>query len=346
MSVCEGCCDPFIQGDIIATCCVCLSMYHCNEKSSEGSGKNCSSASSTEVRVLKLKSKCLMLYRCKECRNNGGMSPQLVEVVSNLKTSVDKLSSLSEDIKKLTMEVIPQINGEVSKLWTSHKALSKEIVKSHDDCVQSIDKLEEKFKKLENDFSAHVRSASPIRVVDKSGNADLILNEITERKYRENNILIYNIPEQTKSADTELVRDYDLKQVLETLKNIKNINTKLGLSNVKRLGAFNSEKMRPVLVKFDCRADATNVITHWRMVPRTVSVSYDLTKLQRDRFNVLREQAKLFNLDVSNKKNNRFQFVGFRNGNPFLVTSSSLRNDRSTKNAVSGSNSSAADLNL
>lgn len=80
-----------MEGDFIATCCVYLSMFHCNEKANEGFGKNCSLTTVSEVRVLKLKSRRLMLYRCKECRDNGGITPQLVEVISNLQASVDKL---------------------------------------------------------------------------------------------------------------------------------------------------------------------------------------------------------------------------------------------------------------
>lgn len=339
MSVCEGCKDPFIEGDIIATCCVCLSMFHCNERASEGSGKNCSSTATSEVRVLKLKSKCLMLYRCKECRDNGGITPQLVEVISNLQASVDKLSGLSDNIKKLTKEVIPGINSEISEIKQSQKDLSSEINKKHNDCKQSIDILEEKVNKLENEISTQGLAESSTVDIGKSANADLIMGEISDRKYRENNILLYNVPEQIKSTGNDLKRDYDLKQVLDILKNIGNINTKLDLKNVKRLGVFNPNKVRPILVKFDTRSDATNAVTHWRLVPESVYISHDLTRFQRDRYNLLKNQAKVFNSDEANKKKNNIQFVRFRNGNPVLVTASSLLKVRSAKNNDSSKNS-------
>lgn len=332
MSVCEDCKESFVQGDVIATCCVCMSMYHCNERS-DGSGKNCSSASSTEVRVLRLKSKSVMLYRCKECRDNGGMSPHLLEVISSIKDSIDKLSSLSSNINKLTNDVIPKINNEIADIKSSQKDLRKEVELKHNECKQSIVKMGEKIDRLEGDLSP---STGDIKL-----NADEIVNEITERKARENNILLYNIPEQIKSGDAELETDYDLKQVLETLKNINNLNTKLDLVNVKRLGKFSSDKVRPIIIKFDSRADATNVITHWRLVPKSVQISYDLTKFQRDRFNALKLQAKMFNADKSNKMKKEFQFVRFRNGNPVLVTSSSTRKKQSAENDVSGENQSS-----
>lgn len=339
MSVCEGCKDPFIEGDIIATCCVCLSMFHCSEKTNEGSGKNCSLTTASEVRVLKLRSKCLMLYRCKECRDSGGITPQLVEVISSLQSSVDKLSGLNDNIKKLTNEVIPKITNEISEIKQSQKDLSKEVNKKHNDCKQSMDFLEEKVNKLENEI-CNKGLANPSAVdLGELMNADLIMDEISDRKYRENNILVYNVPEQIKSMENDLQRDYDLKQVLDILKNIKNINTKLDLKNVKRLGAFIPDKVRPILVRFDTRSDAINVITHWRLVPKSVYISCDLTRSQRDRYNKLKNQAKLFNSDETNKKNNNIQFVRFRNGNPVLVTASSLRKKRFAKNSYSSKNS-------
>lgn len=222
-------------------------------------------------------------------------------------------------------------------MW--QKDLSKEISIKHNDFKQSIDILEEKVKKFENDISIQGLAQPSTVDMGKSANADSIISEISDRKYRENNILIYNVPEQIKSVENDLQRDYDLKQVLDILKNINNINTKLDLKNVKRLGVFNADKVRPILVKFDTRSDATNVITHWRLVPKSVYISYDLTKFQRDRFNLLKNQAKVFNSDEANKKNNNIQFVRFHNGNPVLVTASSLRKERSAKNSDSSKNS-------
>ena len=83
------------NGNLIAICCVCLDLYHCNEKLRYGSGLNCASVSYTEVRVLKLKSKKLLIYRCPECSKNGGIQPQLVELIEKLQSSVAKLSSIS-----------------------------------------------------------------------------------------------------------------------------------------------------------------------------------------------------------------------------------------------------------
>lgn len=95
-------------------------------------------------------------------------------------------------------------------------------------------------------------------------------------------------------------------------------------------------KVRPILVRFDTRADVTNVITHWRLVPKSVYISYDFTKLQRDRFNLLKNQAKVFNGGEANRRNNKIQFVRFHNGNPVLVTAPSLCKERSAGNNDSG----------
>ena len=59
MSKCEICKAGFSPTDIIVVCCVCNDLFH----AAESNEKNCDSTTATEYRVLKLKSKPLMVYR-------------------------------------------------------------------------------------------------------------------------------------------------------------------------------------------------------------------------------------------------------------------------------------------
>lgn len=341
--MCAGCSEPFISGDVVATCSICLDLYHANEKSSEGSGQNCSSASATEIRVIKMKLKKLMVYRCPECTKNGGDSPSMLEVVAKLQESVDKqtsamkessdkLSTISETLDVLTKVDIPKINESVADLVMSYKNLDAKVEDYIFDNNINIGSLKENFNildakvdSLSSKFAAADKAAS-IGKENSSISADEstftlnILNEIEDRKHREKHLIIYNAKEQLKQVNVELKKTYDFELVLELFVKIQNITTKLDPKKVKRIGKFVKGKTRPLLVKFDNRDDVTNIITHWRDVPGKVHVSYDLTKCQRSSYNCLKGQASDFNTNVDNIQKNIKQVVKFRNGNPKLIT--------------------------
>ena len=147
----------------------------------------------------------------------------------------------------------------------------------------------------------------------------MVIEEIDDRKRRENYLLILNVPEQIKSDNGKLRKDYDLNMVKSTLQKINNLQTKLSINKLRRLGAFDKDKTRLIRVRFDCRQDVTNIITHWRLIPKDNIVSYDLTKSQRSQYNKLRIDVKKFNSSEENK-NKAKQIVKFVNGNPKIFS--------------------------
>lgn len=321
---CAGCNAGFSEGDTIATCCVCMGLFHCNEKSTDGSGLNCSAAIASEIRVIRLKTRGLMVYRCKECTSNGGDSPRLVEVISRLQASVDKLSSISGDIESLTRVEIPKLKSSVADLETSLKTLNGKVEDHIGACSLEIESMKKDYVKLQEDLAAHGNVVIPQCVSSVStnvvGNTQLVLDEVDNRKKRENNILILNVPEQILNTGESLKIDYDLEHVKSVLCGIQNINTSLNVMKLKRLGAFNANKVRPILVRFDSRSDVINVLTNWRLIPKPYLVLYDLTKCQREHFNHLKKEAKIFNESEENQRRSLMQIVKFRNGNPFIFT--------------------------
>lgn len=321
MSKCAGCCDGFKEGDTITTCCVCLNLFHCNEKTSEGSGKNCSGVTTSEIRVIKLKSKTLMVYRCADCTKNGGDNPRIVEVISDLQASVNKLSSISKDIEVLTKVQLPKIEESVTGIKASVSKLKGKLNEHINGCSTDINSIKCDVAKLQENFnSLNNVDLNASAVLNSSANSQLIMEEIDNRRIKENNIIILNVKEQVLKAGEKLDKDHDLNLVKNLLSGIHNISTTLHHWNVKRLGAFNANKVRPILVCFDIRNDVVNVLTHWRLIPKPYIVSYDLTKNQREHYNRLRSEAKTFNENQVNKDNNVKQIVKFRNGNPLLVT--------------------------
>ena len=147
----------------------------------------------------------------------------------------------------------------------------------------------------------------------------MVIEEVDDRKRRENHLLILNVPEQIKSDNGKLRKDYDLNMVKSTLQKINNLQTKLSINKLRRLGAFDKDKTRLIRVRFDCRQDVTNIITHWRLIPKDNIVSYDITKSQRSQYNKLRIDVKKFNSSEENK-NKAKQIVKFVNGNPKIFS--------------------------
>ena len=100
MTSCRVCNEPFDR-DTIATCCDYLGLFHANE----GDGLNCSGATSTEIRVIKLKRKNVTLYRCKDCTGTGVDSPTMLDAIQDLQTSIADLKSVITSLNVLKEEI-------------------------------------------------------------------------------------------------------------------------------------------------------------------------------------------------------------------------------------------------
>ena len=208
------------------------------------------------------------------------------------------------------------------------------------EATADIGELIERCSKFEDNLSSHINKCGDVSNLlnEEFSSASTIINEIEDRKKRENNLIILNVPEQIKNDKVKLTRDYDLKKVKLALGKITNLDTRFNLKNIKRIGKFNADKIRPICVKCDSRYDVTRIVTHWRLVPKYFIVSYDLTKNQREDFNKLRNEAKIFNSLEENKDKGK-QIVKFTNGNPMIVTVKAFKSkDKSSHDSTSINN--------
>ena len=221
-----------------------------------------------------------------------------------LQSSVAKLSSISSSIDTLTKVEIPKLKSSLVAVENSQHTFKEEVDESIKYITIDIGDLKLSVSKLESASASHSNYGKGQDSLLSSGNSENFLplsDELENRKLKENNMIIHNVPEQIKSDTNKLVRDYDLNEVNGALQKIQNISTKLDCKKVRRLGSFSASKVRPLLVQFDARDDALNVITHWRLLPRDLYFSFDLTKWQRDQYNLLKNEAKNFNELAANK---------------------------------------------
>lgn len=318
MSVCAECKEGF-KGDTIATCSVCLDHFHANEKATEGCGKNCSSALTSEIRVIKLKNKNLMVYRCKSCSENGGDSPRLLDAISDLQKSLEKLNSLSDTLSSLTKKELPKIKKEIVDLTSSNSKLEKSLKNHIKECAKEVSDLKDFCNNLDEKLTSYGNAEISSLPDDKYTEALSVINEIENRKKCENNLIIFGVPEQIKQDGSELDANYDFQKVSSALSKIQKLSTKLDKSRIRRLGKFVANKNRPILVHFDSRNDVSHVVTHWRLIPREYHVSFDLTKMQRTHFNKLRDETRTFN-NLPENKNKLKKIVKCVNGDPKIFT--------------------------
>lgn len=156
-----------------------------------------------------------------------------------------------------------------------------------------------------------------------------MIDEIEDRKSRQNNLLLYNIPEPDGGDHNK-----DVVAVAHALFKVQNLQSQITVGNVKRLGVFDDSKCRPILVKMDCHLDVTTVLINWKAIPAGIRVSADLTEYQRSLYKQLKESARNYNVEHS--ADGSRQIVKMFDGNPKLITIKDKKHDNSiSKKGVS-----------
>ncbi|CAC5367244.1 unnamed protein product [Mytilus coruscus] len=124
-----------------------------------------------------------------------------------------------------------------------------------------------------------------------------VLEEINERKSRENNLIVFGIPEKDEESKEE--RDIaDTEKLDELFKDCKIQLDMENLKTVKRLGKFNKEKLKgPILVKLlstEPKITLFKNIHYIKANPKyaKVGVSNDLTQTEREQEKKLWDQAR------------------------------------------------------
>lgn len=304
MSACSGC-NIVFKNDVIAVCALCTAMFHANSK-----GPNCSGCTASETKVLELKGKPRMVYYCAACTANGGQDSSLKTAVMDLQQAIKELSSLKNDLIVLKASV-PELRGDINNLRESSEQYRKDIQEVQTELIEMSKETKAKFSSLEK----NIKGISTVAGVDKSdsNNIQQTINEIENRKSRQNNLLVYNIPEPEGGDQNK-----DVDAVALALSKVQNLQSRITTDNVKRLGVFDINKCRPILVKMDCHLDVTAVLVNWKVIPAGINVSADLTECQRSLYKQLKESAKDYN-DGHGVDGSR-QIVRMFNGNPKLIT--------------------------
>ncbi|CAG9836299.1 unnamed protein product [Diabrotica balteata] len=120
---------------------------------------------------------------------------------------------------------------------------------------------------------------------NKATNLDTIIQEVEESKFRENNIIIYNLHETNSSTAPARIEE-DMKKVKQTLSVINpNIQVKKGI----RLGNIKNNMSRPLKVVLENKNVALSILkNNNKLVASNIKINSDSTYLQRKYLSELR----------------------------------------------------------
>lgn len=227
-----------------------------------------------------------------------------ISIAEKIKCEYNVLKNELQDVKEVQL---PALLAQIKKLKEENVMLKDRIVtlesSNANDCTPVT--------------SAEVPShtSTPILGDKMLNNIQSFFNEIEDRKTRENNIISHNVPE-CPSSDLDIVNEH---QIVSSIFEKIDIKTKVKeLSHIKRIGRYDINKTRPILIKMDDRSDVTKVLINWKLIEAPFNVSPDLTILQRSSYKKLKQETKVFN--SQNKDSNVIKVVRMVKGNPQIST--------------------------
>ncbi|XP_071153417.1 uncharacterized protein PF3D7_1120000-like [Mytilus edulis] len=221
----------------------------------------------------------------------------LEKTVEN-KCDEDKVKQIvSEEIKNCNEDMVKKmVTEEVDKIKTpsTEEGCNEEKVKAI--ITEEISKIHKPENKRDSD-STNIevgRAATPITRKETITN---VLEEINERKSRENNLGVFGIPEIDEESK-EVRENADKERLNELFKDCKIQLDKENLKTIKILGKFNKEKLnRPILVKLPSAEPKITLFRNIHYIKTNpkyekVGVSNDLTQAEREQEKRLWDQAR------------------------------------------------------
>ncbi|ESO03118.1 hypothetical protein HELRODRAFT_174006 [Helobdella robusta] len=138
--------------------------------------------------------------------------------------------------------------------------------------------------------SAAASGFAPVMFEWQVKNVQRTLNEASEIKERERNLVIFNLPEKENQNDRELV--------MKIFKHISKDMSDNGIEKVFRLGKKNESVIRPVLIKLDSLGTKWDLLKHAFKIRslednlKNIRLCNDLTREQRSELKNLVTDAK------------------------------------------------------
>ena len=233
-----------------------------DNKCSGGCGSSVTSLSTCKRCQEYLHPGCAPRHRCQSPSMDTNPD-SLMQIIKQLQSSVDNMACELKELRKNY--------GELKTLFSDMKTLKEDNVV----LKQQIAALHDRVTTLES---------TPSNSMDNNNAMNTLANEINDRKSRENNIILFNVPESTCPTRADTYSD-DLQNVRLKLNNIK---PNITVIKTIRLG-IKSDNPRPVKVILECSADAKYVLKNRNKLPHNRTKSDD-TPLQQAYLKKIRDE--------------------------------------------------------
>ncbi|CAH2108988.1 unnamed protein product [Euphydryas editha] len=186
------------------------------------------------------------------------------------------------------------------------------------DCRSTMTPLPSILKKL-NDLTDEVQQ---LRLRQNMMATEAAVHELTERKYRAQNIIVYDIPEST-SENIQEKKKHDSEEVAKLIRGVCNIDC--SKAKMFRLGAPKSADAppRPLKVILKSKSEALAVLRNKGKLSKPGSIKADLTPLQREYLKYLREE-----LDKRISSGEKDVTIKYIQGQPKIVKNKILSNSQ------------------
>ncbi|CAC5382826.1 unnamed protein product [Mytilus coruscus] len=236
--------------------------------------------------------------RCKQ------ITESYEERITSLEKTVENKCD-KEKVKEIVREEIKNCNDDMVKMMVKEEVGKIEAPITEESCneekvkaiiTEEISKIQKPDNKGDSDSTNNEvdKAANPITRKETVTN---VLEEINERKSRENNLIVFGIPEI--DDESKEVRDNTDKEKLnELFTDCKIKLDKENLKTVKRLRKFNKEKLnRPILVKLPSAEPKITLFRNIHYIKTNpkyekVGVSNDLTQAEREQEKRFWDQAR------------------------------------------------------
>ena len=165
-----------------------------------------------------------------------------------------------------------------------------------------------RMEKLEN----KIEDLDPAKIIEQS--RDSMLKELRERATRKDNLVIYQVEEPEMDRGHER-KEYDMKKVIEIFEFMACPMTKEGIKFIFRVGERKEDRPgpRPIIVCLKDPGARNYILENTRRLASSryerISVTPDLTPLQRKEEDDLRKEAVTRNINLSEEERLNFEWV-------------------------------------
>lgn len=267
-------------------------------------------------------------WTCSFCERGYGKMNKMLKRICSQQDELAKKYEIIEaevlDTKESVKENLAQVKDggiRMDALEAKNIVMSECIEKEREkrqELVSRMEQLEKKMSTISVDTSAPTQETSwrntnsVTQTNEKQMQTEDAISEWNRRRMRENNIVVFGIPETTSERIEERVEG-DRIRIKEILDTCEISDGQVKIEKIIRLGKSRMDKKRPILVKF---TDSETKIELYRNIKKLrdddkfkeIQIKNDMTKLERDRELALYRESK--NLTTTNNEGAKYRVRG------------------------------------